>query len=310
MHIAGDGVRHLCVLARALLADVEGSRIERGEDRPDPGRPLRHLPDRRYGATRRWRLADTWGTAAPEVAERLRVTPKSAYQWRRARAAGGVAAMVSKGPGGQRRKLGPASREVLSAMREEGPAAHGWDQDQVWTGARVAGADRPQVPRLLQRLRRDPADAPARVHPADTRAAGRRTRRGGGGRVEGDHVAADKRARAATVAWICVTGRSRSTPAADAGTHPGPTRPHPAGDGLRPPFGPGVHGGPDRAAAVAAGPGCATGSASTTAARASGAVCRRPTTSRCSTAPTSCSRLRSFWSGTGSAPTSRRRCGS
>jgi transposase len=78
------------------------------------------------------------GAGAPEVAKRLRVTPKSAYQWRRDWAVGGTAALASKGPGGQRCKLGPKRCEKLSAMLEEGPAAHGWDQDQVWTGARVA----------------------------------------------------------------------------------------------------------------------------------------------------------------------------
>jgi transposase len=78
------------------------------------------------------------GASAPEVAKRLRVTPKSAYQWRRDWAAGGTAVLASKGPGGQRCKLGPERCEKLSAMLEEGPAAHGWDQDQVWTGARVA----------------------------------------------------------------------------------------------------------------------------------------------------------------------------
>lgn len=74
----------------------------------------------------------------PEVARQLRVTRKSAYQWRREWTAGGMAALVSKGPGGQRCKLGPKQCEKLSAMLDEGPAAHGWDQDQVWTGARVA----------------------------------------------------------------------------------------------------------------------------------------------------------------------------
>ena len=42
------------------------------------------------------------GVSAPEVARQLRVTPKSAYQWRRDWTAGGTAALASKGPGGQR----------------------------------------------------------------------------------------------------------------------------------------------------------------------------------------------------------------
>jgi putative transposase len=47
------------------------------------------------------------GAGALEVAKRLRVTPKSACQWRRDWAVGGTAALTSKGPGGQRCKLGP-----------------------------------------------------------------------------------------------------------------------------------------------------------------------------------------------------------
>lgn len=78
------------------------------------------------------------GVNVPEVARRLRVTLKSVYQWRREWTAGGAAALASKGPGGQHCKLGPEQCEKLSAMLEEDPAAHGWDQDQVWTGARVA----------------------------------------------------------------------------------------------------------------------------------------------------------------------------
>lgn len=45
---------------------------------------------------------------------------------------------VSKGPLGQRSKLSERSQAKLAAMLEEGPAAHGWSEDQVWTGPRVA----------------------------------------------------------------------------------------------------------------------------------------------------------------------------
>jgi hypothetical protein len=128
------------------------------------------------------------------------------YEVRRRRrdwAVGGTAALASKGPGGQRCKLGPERREKLSAMLEEGPAAHGWDQDQVWTGARVAKLIGREFHVSCSVSGATRADAPARVHPADARAAGGRTRRGGGGRMKGDHVAGDKRARAATGGWIC-----------------------------------------------------------------------------------------------------------
>ncbi|MFD6181977.1 hypothetical protein [Streptomyces goshikiensis] len=46
--------------------------------------------------------------------------------------------MASRGPGGQRCKLSARCREKLAEYLEQGPATHGWDQDQVWPGARVA----------------------------------------------------------------------------------------------------------------------------------------------------------------------------
>ncbi|MFC8988760.1 helix-turn-helix domain-containing protein [Streptomyces sp. NPDC056956] len=68
------------------------------------------------------------GAGAPKVARQLRVSPKSASQWRRNWAAGGPAALASTGPGGQRCKLGPALRGKPAAMPAQGPAAHGWDE--------------------------------------------------------------------------------------------------------------------------------------------------------------------------------------
>jgi transposase len=78
------------------------------------------------------------GVRPAEVARRLRVSSKSAHLWRQAWRDGGVAALASRGPVGQRCKLSARCQEKLAAYLEEGPAAHGWDQDQVWTGARVA----------------------------------------------------------------------------------------------------------------------------------------------------------------------------
>ncbi|MEV6054318.1 winged helix-turn-helix domain-containing protein [Streptomyces sp. NPDC052107] len=78
------------------------------------------------------------GLTSREVARRLRVSPKSAYQWQKAWRAGGTAALASRGPVGQRCKLSARCLEKPASYLEEGPAAHGWDQDQVWTGARVA----------------------------------------------------------------------------------------------------------------------------------------------------------------------------
>ena len=78
------------------------------------------------------------GASDREVAKRFRVTRMSANRWRRALAAGGRAALLSKGPGGGPCKLSPAQVRELEAVLEAGPAAWGWDEDQCWTLARIA----------------------------------------------------------------------------------------------------------------------------------------------------------------------------
>jgi len=65
------------------------------------------------------------------------VSEKSVYQWRRAWASGGREALRSQGPPGYDCRLGPDLQAKLAAWLEEGPAAHGWTDDQVWTAARV-----------------------------------------------------------------------------------------------------------------------------------------------------------------------------
>ncbi|MEU5307062.1 winged helix-turn-helix domain-containing protein [Streptomyces noursei] len=74
----------------------------------------------------------------PEVARRLRVSRKSAYQWHQLWRDGGVQALASRGASGSRCRLSPHCLEKLAAYLEQGPAAHGWVEDQVWTAARVA----------------------------------------------------------------------------------------------------------------------------------------------------------------------------
>src|SRR5215469_3813456 len=73
-----------------------------------------------------------------QVARRLRVSTKSAYQWRRRWRAGGNAALASKGAGGAVCRLSAGQVARLRAALEGGPAAWGWDQGQRWTLARVA----------------------------------------------------------------------------------------------------------------------------------------------------------------------------
>lgn len=72
------------------------------------------------------------GASDREVARRFRVTYMSVNRWRRALAAGGRQALVSKGPGGSRCKLDVVQLGVLEAVSEAGPAASGWP-DQCWT---------------------------------------------------------------------------------------------------------------------------------------------------------------------------------
>ncbi|MFI8086556.1 winged helix-turn-helix domain-containing protein [Kitasatospora sp. NPDC086009] len=73
-----------------------------------------------------------------EVARQLRVSPKSAYRWHQVWREGGAEALASRGPSGSRCRLSPHCLEKLAAYLEQGPAAHGWVEDQVWTAARVA----------------------------------------------------------------------------------------------------------------------------------------------------------------------------
>ncbi|MFD9459009.1 transposase [Streptomyces sp. NPDC059985] len=77
------------------------------------------------------------GIAAAEVARRLRVSVKSAYQWQQRWREGGVNALASRGPSGSRCRLSPRCLEKLSGFLDQGPAAHGWTEDQVWTASRV-----------------------------------------------------------------------------------------------------------------------------------------------------------------------------
>src|SRR6266550_2142552 len=77
------------------------------------------------------------GASDREVARRFRASRMSANRWRRALAAGGRAALASKGAGGAKCKLSAAQLRELETLLDAGPAVHGWDEDQCWTLARV-----------------------------------------------------------------------------------------------------------------------------------------------------------------------------
>jgi transposase len=75
-----------------------------------------------------------------EVAQRVRVSRKSAaYQWHRLWRDGGAQALAFRGgAGGSRCRMSPRCLEELAVYVEQGPAAHGGVEDQVWAAVRVA----------------------------------------------------------------------------------------------------------------------------------------------------------------------------
>ena len=79
------------------------------------------------------------GASDREVARHFRVSRMSVNRWRRALAAGGRAALASRGAGGAKCKLSPAQLRELQALLDAGPAVQGWDEDQCWTLARITG---------------------------------------------------------------------------------------------------------------------------------------------------------------------------
>ena len=77
------------------------------------------------------------GVPAVEVAQRLEVSTKSAYLWRRIWVAGGAQALASKGAAGPDPKLSDAQLARLKQRLDAGPAAAGYGDDERWTLARV-----------------------------------------------------------------------------------------------------------------------------------------------------------------------------
>jgi putative transposase len=77
------------------------------------------------------------GADVGEIAWKLAVTRKSVNEWKRAWRAGGIEALASKGPGGATCRLDEVQLTMLGQALDEGPAAHGWREDQRWTLARI-----------------------------------------------------------------------------------------------------------------------------------------------------------------------------
>ena len=85
-----------------------------------------------------WTRLSAAGASDQEVARRLRVSRMSANRWRRALAAGGRAALASRGAGGMKCRLTGSQLRELESVLDAGPAVSGWDEDQCWTLARIA----------------------------------------------------------------------------------------------------------------------------------------------------------------------------
>src|ERR1700722_238102 len=78
------------------------------------------------------------GMGAVRVAGLLRVSTKSAYQWRRGWESGGDAALASKGPGGSACKLDDGQLSRLRQALDAGPAVTGGTRTSGgrWPGSR------------------------------------------------------------------------------------------------------------------------------------------------------------------------------
>jgi putative transposase len=87
----------------------------------------------RFAAAEMFERGDEVGSIARELA----VTRKSVNEWKRAWRVGGIGALASKGPGGATCRLDKVQVKTLEQALDEGPAAHGWVEDQRWTLARV-----------------------------------------------------------------------------------------------------------------------------------------------------------------------------
>ena len=78
------------------------------------------------------------GVPVPQVAARLRVSQTAVYGWRQRWRDGGEQALASKGPSGSRCRLDGGRLRRLAAALDEGPAVHGFGEDQRWTLSRVS----------------------------------------------------------------------------------------------------------------------------------------------------------------------------
>ena len=178
------------------------------------------------------------GMGPPVVAGKLRVSRKSAYAWHAAWRDGGAQALRSKGPSGRASRMRPAWRAWLDAALQEGPAAHGWVEDQRWTLARIRTViarrfhvhfSLKQVSRILHTMG---WSVQVPVHQAaeqDPKAVQRW--------VKEVWPQVGKPSRA-TGAWLCFEDESGQSLKAAQGTYLVPRRPHPGGprhrQGVRP----------------------------------------------------------------------------
>lgn len=119
--------------------------------------------------------------------------------------------MASKGPGRSACRLDEARLDRLAEASEQGPAAHGFGEDQRWTLARIA--------ELIARLFGVPTPCVGRricctasAFPADPGTPCPRTRRARYRHVAQGGVAGGKNISASCRAWICFEDEASQTP--------------------------------------------------------------------------------------------------
>lgn len=78
------------------------------------------------------------GLRVVEIADRLRVSRKSAYQWQQTWRRQGREGLRSRGSSGATCRLDRRQLEVLQAALDAGPGVYGWVEDQRWTLPRIS----------------------------------------------------------------------------------------------------------------------------------------------------------------------------
>lgn len=165
------------------------------------------------------------GAAPPQVAQRLRVSRKSAYDWHARWRDGGVEALRSKGPPGRPSRIKPTWRAWLpQSWRGGRPRTAGC---RTSGGRRPGGhGDRATLPWPLQPCADLAHPAPDGLHGAASKAPGRRAGPRCSGHLDRGDVASCGKTVRDQGAWLCFADESGQVLRAAESTDLVPAWPH------------------------------------------------------------------------------------